>query len=702
MKSVPRVRRLALLGLLSGSGLLTAQVTVFHPVTEESGIEPVEHITIFYGNGASAADYDGDGDIDFYLTTDDDIPDRLYQNDGLGHFTDVAQTVGIVETHNNRAALWFDYDGDGRLDLVLAGEKCVNNSCVNPARLSLYRQLPDGQFEAVSTEAAGLIIGPDFDLVPYYAIGGLAAADFNQDEYLDLLLSVWGGGVKLFLNQGNGTFTDITAAAGLTLEVSSTPWQPMCYDFDQDGLIDIYCNIDFAPNKLWINQGDNTFVDLADTFGLANAFNEMGMAMNDFDNDGDLDIYITNITKPFPEQPLHNLLYEQRQSGGRIHFIENGLSRGVGNSGWDWGTTFIDINNDGRQDLLTTNGWNSPSWAPDRSRAWLNTLAGFADVSEQVGFNDRLAATSLLGFDKDRDGDVDILQSLKRNEDTMLPAILYENRLEEQPNAGNYLNIQPRMDGPNRYAIGSTVTLVAEGLTSARLISAGCSFYGQEPAEAWFGLGAREAIREVIVRWPNDQVSIYPDLAINQTTELSYDFIAPPTELTATFATDEVQLHWRDNASNETGYRLYRSTDSTFATFTTVELPANATAYTDSGIELSQTYYYRVRAFKPNVSSDDSNTARIQPGGPKPAEEGNFIFPNPVRSEALEVKSTVLYQGPVQFHLFDRTGRACWSAERLKETPYALFQFDAQVPAGLYFLFIKMGEREEWHKVVIF
>ncbi|MCB0665395.1 MAG: VCBS repeat-containing protein, partial [Saprospiraceae bacterium] len=255
---------------------LIAQVPFFLEKSSECGITDVASFTDLYGNGAAAADFDNDGDIDFYLTTDENIPDRLYVNDGKGNFTDKAIEFGILETNSNRTALWFDYNGDHLLDLLVAGENCVNLSCESPVYLALYKQLEDGNFTEV-TEASNLVLGPEFDFIDVYAIGGLAAADLNQDDFLDLVITVWGGGIKLFQNNGDETFTDVTIQSRFRME-SKTPWQPMLYDFNQDGLIDIYCNVDFAPNKLWINRGTH-FEERAFEYGLHTAFNEMGMAM---------------------------------------------------------------------------------------------------------------------------------------------------------------------------------------------------------------------------------------------------------------------------------------------------------------------------------------------------------------------------------------------------------------------------------------
>ncbi|MBI1225992.1 MAG: hypothetical protein GC192_12220 [Bacteroidetes bacterium] len=686
--------------ILCHESLLMAQVPHFEEVSEERGIADVGSITHLYGNGAAAADFDNDGDIDFYLTTDDGITDRLYENNGHGYFIDVAEQKGIAELKNNRAALWFDYDGDGRLDLVLAGENCVSLSCKNPVHLALYKQLENGQFEEMAA-AAGLILGNAFDNVPFYAIGGFAAGDLNGDGFLDLVLSVWGGGIKLFQNNGDGSFFDKTEAAGLTME-AKTPWQAMLYDFNDDGRLDIYCNVDFAPNKLWINQ-DGTFLDKAAEFGLDNSFDEMGMTMADSDNDGDLDIYITNITRTYQGQGQHNLLYEQQQVNGQLKFKETAKGQGVSQSGWDWGTTFADINNDGRQDLLATNGLINYLWPADSSHLWLNTKAGFVDVSDQCGFNDPFNATTLLAFDMDGDGDEDILQTLKSSQFSKRPVRLYENQLENVNNHGNFINLRPRMEeGNNRYAIGCVVTLKAKGFVCTRLISAGCSFYGQEPAEAFFGLGQHNDIQEVVVKWPNGEVSIYLNPAINQTVTLVYDFINRPTDLMAVLNEGQIELDWKDNSTDEIGFFLYKSETPDFAEVKRITLSENATHYTDEEVEQAKTYYYKVRAQKMEVSSDDSNIARVAiDGGKEGKSEATLVQPNPIQNNNLSIQSYAAYQGPIQLSLFDLTGKLAWSAVASKSTDFVKFDYPIQLPNGAYLLLVKLGEAHEWHKVII-
>lgn len=686
---------LLLCGFLTFGQKLLAQVPSFREMSQESGITDVADITDVFGNGAAAADFDQDGDIDFYLTTDEDIADRLYRNDGQGQFTDVALELGIAEMGSNRTALWFDFNGDHRLDLVVAGENCVSLSCTDPIRLALYRQEADGHFTEVAAQL-NLVPGPAFDLIPFYGVGGLTAADLNNDDYLDLLLTVWGGGIMLFQNNAGSSFSEVSTEVGLVME-KKTPWQAMVHDFNDDGWLDIYCNVDFAGNKLWINQ-QGQFEDQAEAYGVATAFNEMGMCMSDYDNDGDLDIYMTNITRDFQGQPQYNVLYERQN--GQARFREVALSEGVGQSGWDWGTTFLDINNDGRQDLITTNGWDSLFWEPDPTKVWMNTNAGFVDVSAQSGLNDMLKATSLLAFDIDRDGDQDLLQTLKDNPGTQKPLHLYGNQLELLDKPDNFLVVQLRMPGANHLAIGSKVSVLADQLRSARLISAGCSFYGQEPAEAFFGLGSRQQVTEVMVRWPKGEVSIYDDLEINTVETLIYEVVQPPMQLEATVMDEGIELRWQDDSDDETGFVIHRSTDSTFAQYDMIFLPENITTYMDIEKLSERNYYYRIRSHNEQVYSDNSNIAHVQIE--QDAEVMNpewVVAPNPIEGTELQLKTSSDYEGMVRLALYQVSGQQVWSLSLDKTADQQILKCTIPRLQGIYMLQTQTGTKKSWHKL---
>jgi hypothetical protein len=472
------------------------------------------------GAGAAAADYDDDGDIDIFVLNDVQIADQLYQNQGNGTFLEIASQVGLAALSLNKVAIWFDVDNDNRLDLLVArdcyAEQVDCGGCLNSPMFVFYRQLPSGQFVDQT-----IVAGFGVDTINSCAMhrGGLAAGDINNDGYLDVITSVWGGNAQLFLNLGNGTFCDISISSNL----GAFPYrilQPIMYDFNRDGFLDIYTTVDIFENHLWINGQDNTFQNVALAAGVNNAMNDMGIALADYDNDGDMDIYITNITSDFEPPAKYNILYRNDSSSQSLAFADVSLAAGPARGGWGWGCTWIDMDNNGWLDIAATNGFGS---AYDTSVFYRNTCGNpalFTDVSDEVGFNDDLWGSALLALDYNRDGFPDLVQvATGHNPITPLHALrVLENR-KFDPNQldNNYLVVKPRMCDINRRAIGATVHVTAGGLTMTRLISAGCSFYGQEPAEACFGLGQANIADSVVVDWPSGAgTTVITDVAVNQ------------------------------------------------------------------------------------------------------------------------------------------------------------------------------------------
>jgi hypothetical protein len=463
------------------------------------------------GGGAAAADFDGDGDIDLFVPTGSGMPDRLYRNEGKGFFEEIARKAGVDSTFKNRCALWFDYDGDGDLDLIVA-----NDVEQEPSSYVLYRQYAPSRFEDATIEA-GLFApmsDPGRGFMPPHR-GGFAAGDLNNDGYLDLFAALWNGRSHLFINNRDGTFADVSDSSGIN-KITRFSHQPVMMDFDGDGWTDIFVAVDFGPNDLWINRKDGTFENWAELAGVDNAMNDMGVALGDYDNDGDFDLFITNIF----DEGFHNVFFRNDSAGGgKPAFTEVSESLGVRDTGWGWGTTFLDADNDGRLDLVATNGWHSDPWRDDPSRCFWN-LGGepveLLDVSDEVGFNDTFFGSALIAFDVDRDGDLDLLQTCMGG-----PIRLMENRRSDGARAASYIVAQPRMRGPNRFAIGAVVRVRAGGVDQARIVRAGTSYLGQEPAEAVFGLGAADTAR-ITIDWPDGTVTVRERVAANQVITITH------------------------------------------------------------------------------------------------------------------------------------------------------------------------------------
>lgn len=317
--------------------------------------------------GAAVADFDNDGDPDIFIPTEFGTPDRLYRNDA-GTFVEIAAVAGVDGMNRGRAALWADFDGDGLLDLLVMGD-CFGSSpgfpppvgmtCPAPP-IRLYRQSSPGLF----TEQAALAgLAGVFTSTTGTHLGGLAAGDVNNDGYLDLFISRWDGEPWLFLNNGDGTFSDASATSGILTGGAYRGWSATIFDFNGDGRREIFHNVDFGPNRLLLNQGGATFADVSSEVGTDSAYHEMGITVSDVDNDGDFDLYMTNID--FFLSGEHNVLLRNDSPAGGLAFVDIGISSGVGLTDWGWGTTFLDADRDGFVDLAVTNGFKG--YAPDPS-----------------------------------------------------------------------------------------------------------------------------------------------------------------------------------------------------------------------------------------------------------------------------------------------------------------------------------------------
>jgi hypothetical protein len=493
-------------------------------VSSERGIREYRMVgtgdNLNFGGGVAAVDYDGDGDVDLFAPNDVDVADQLYRNLGDGRFEEIASSVGLASLEGGRCALWFDYDGDSDLDLVVANDRLVDH----PTTFRLYRQNRAGTFDD-STQEAGLFRPlPELRLPDGIALGGfeqnrggMCAGDINNDGYLDLFAALWGGRSELFLNNRNGTFRDITESSGIG-DRAFMAHQGGFFDFNRDGFVDLYVIYDFGPNQLWMNQGNSTFVNSASAVGVGTDINDMGLGIGDLDNDGDFDVYVSGIYSQDDGTANALLRNDSNFETGSLRFRERAAEWNVDYGGWAWGNTLTDADNDGWLDIVVTNGWFFNPSAIDPSLVYWNRLEEFGNfrlVNHAVGFDDRDYGSSVISFDMDRDGDMDLVQT------TRVPELrLYENRARQGASHGNYLTVRPRMPGSNHFAIGGIVRIEVGGLSMMRHIAAGNGYLGQEPAEASFGIGSAESVEWVEVSWPGGSVTRLEDVAANQVLEV--------------------------------------------------------------------------------------------------------------------------------------------------------------------------------------
>ena len=528
----------------------------FTDVAAERGIEP-HSMTEGLASGLSAADIDNDGDVDVFVPNGPNMPDQLYINLGNGTFEEIAATAGVDSTELSRCAVWFDYDADGDLDLFVA-----NDDPDSSTKFRLYRQQAGLVFEEV-TEEAGVGGGNDSPR------GGVCAGDINRDGYLDLYAVPWGGTAHLYLNNTDGTFTEISESSGVGAGLPLAHWQPMMVDLDGDGWLDIFQALDVAPNDLWMNQQDNTFVEMGAMAGLANAMNDMGVTLGDYDNDGDLDIYVSNIIGS--PGGGRNVLFRNDSQGSLLDFTEVSQDAQVDDGGWGWGVTFFDADNDGLLDIAATNGFYGSEWEHDASKLFRN-LGGdpvvFEEIAAQVGFDDTDWGSALVAFDYDRDGDLDVMQSCVYG-----PVRLLENQPSAGPSLGHYLTVKPRMDGPNHWAIGAVVHVEAGDLSMMRLVSAGTSFMGQEPAEAFFGLADATIVDRITVDWPDGTQTTVLNVSADQIITITND---PPSAV-------ELSISGSDTVVENTS-AVYQAT-ATFTDGSSELITADATWTVTAGSE---------------------------------------------------------------------------------------------------------------------
>lgn len=491
--------------------------------------------------GAAVGDFDGDGLPDLYVTRLD-ATDILFRNKGDGTFEDVTTDAGLSSFDlDSNGAAFGDIDRDGDLDLYVS----VLGVALDPVnnRHYLFVNQGDGTFveEAVARSAA---IDPGLERRGF----SIAFGDYDRDGWIDLHVNEWlslsgSTGSRLLRNLGPGSpgvFTDATIAAGVDV-FGSYPFASAFADLDDDGWSDLVIAGDFSTSKLFWNNGDGTFTDGTAAAGVGTDENGMGSTIGDYDGDGDLDWFVTAIfdadetceTDPCNWGYTGNRLYENE--GARV-FSDATDAAGVREGFWGWGSAFFDYDNDGDLDLVMTNGVDFPStpaetaFHADPMRFWENDGAGvFTEKSTLVGLTDTGSGKGLLVFDYDDDGDLDLF--LVNN--AAGPA-LYRN---DGGNASDWLRVETIGTDSNLEGLGAKVTIkpVALGPTQVREIGVGSHYLGQSERTAHFGLGTGTSpVYNVTISWPSGSIQQFSNVARNTTLVALEPTIVPVPILTGT------------------------------------------------------------------------------------------------------------------------------------------------------------------------
>ena len=438
----------------------------FTDVTDGSGLDdPI------YGVGGAAADYDNDGHVDLYLTALG--PNRLYRGRGDGTFADVTAAAGVGDPGFSTSALWFDYDRDGHLDLFVAN----------------YVEWT-----------------PETDL--FCTLDGETKSYCTPESYT-------GQSATLYRNRGDGTFEDVTAAAGVAAP-SAKALGVVMLDSDADGWMDLFVANDTQPNQLYRNRGDGTFEDIAVTAAVA--FSETGVARAgmgadaaDYDDSGLPGLVIGN----FSNEML--ALYHNEGNG---LFIDEAPRSPLGRATLltlTFGCFFFDVDLDGRLDILAANGHVADDVGRVQTRVshaqrpqLFRNLGGgrFEEVTGAgEGFDAPLVGRGAAYADADGDGDLDVVITANGG----APRLLRNDTV-----AGNVLRVRLVGTSANRDGIGARVEVAAGGRTRWRRVRTGSSYASQSELPVTLGLGNATGVESVRVIWPGGRVDETGPLEANQ------------------------------------------------------------------------------------------------------------------------------------------------------------------------------------------
>ena len=449
------------------------------PIDAESGA--------WLGPGTAAADYDNDGyHLDIFVVGDGGLPNALYHNNGDGTFTDVAVEAGVADTPRGRGCVWFDYNNDGWSDLYV--------TCAGPDYL--FENNGDGTFTDVTQQAG--VANEKHGTNP-------AIADYDHDGWLDIYIANWGRAPSLlnpnpapktnvlYRNRGDGSFEETTETAGVGDD--GIAWGAIFFDYDSDTWADLFVANDHGPDKLYRNKGDGTFQDISEQSGIVTEVNgkptgAMGLCVGDYDNDTDLDLFITNYDA--------DLLWRNNGDGTFTNVAE---AVGVANEGVGWYASFIDYDNDGWRDLYVVNGDVDNSQKTNRNRLYQNQNGVFVDRADALNVTADAVGRGATAGDFDNDGDVD-LYIVNNTRNTLL-----QNDVGSDANRS--VKIRLRGTESNRDGVGTRVAITVDNRVQTQELICGTGFLGSDSPELEFGIPSDPQIGSVILTWPSGITETY-------------------------------------------------------------------------------------------------------------------------------------------------------------------------------------------------
>lgn len=426
-----------------------------------------------WGMGATAADYDNDGWPDLFVCNFG--PNSLYRNNGDGTFTDVADRTGVGDARWAVSAAFGDYDADGHLDLYVANNVAFDPK--NPPPMNC-------KYRGITVQCGPTGLPSDGDI--------------------------------LYRNNGRGVFEDVTQKAGVAGVKPSYGLGVVWTDYDNDRDLDLYVANDQMANFMFQNEGDGTFTEVALLNGAGYsddgvAQGSMGVDFGDYDHDGLLDIFITHFSDDY------NTLYRNLGDG---NFRDVSHLSDLAFPSWTylaWGTGFIDVDNDGWEDLFIANGHVFPQ--VDRyemgqsffQRSQLFRNLGNGRFREVMAGLDRVKLWSSRGAafaDYDNDGDIDVaVNNLDGN-----PWLLRN----DGGNRKRWLSLRLEGSRSNRSAVGARVTALTGTGVQIREVRGGSSYQSTHDLRVHFGLGDAGKVQSLEVRWPDGTAQRFTDVSGNR------------------------------------------------------------------------------------------------------------------------------------------------------------------------------------------
>lgn len=499
------------------------------------------------GAAAAAADYNNDGLIDVFVSSSGrNTPCHLFRNNGDGTFTDVAEEAGIANLNEKGGvmdAVWGDFDNDGWPDLYIVKWSAPNQ---------LFRNNRNGTFTDITT-SSGTGDMSNGNAAIWFDYNGDGLLDLYIGNYFRPENDLWdlrttlimhddfenarnAGPNVLFRNNGDGTFTNVAHELGIddtgwTLDVGAC-------DLFNSGHMDLYLANDFGQDVIYRNNGDGTFANITKQALPIDTRKGMNVDFADLDGDGYPDIYISNVTQP-GYLVEGNFLWHNNRDGT---FTDVAPKLGVADGGWSWGAKFVDLDNDGEMEIIVLNGFVSAgrgdywyylgtmattpgiivadarNWPPignmsisgyQPSRLFVKEGDHYINIAQDAGITDLYDGRGLCIADFDNDG---LPELFVANQGA--PFLLYKNYPAHR---NHWLGLRLIGTGKsNRDAIGARVTLTVGNRRFVKWIDPGSGFASQSDRRLIFGLGSLSTVNSIEIRWPDGHIEHLSALPIDR------------------------------------------------------------------------------------------------------------------------------------------------------------------------------------------